>query len=40
MTVTFDAIPNVKMGSAAVNAALTFTIGMSLQSAPEFGTES
>lgn len=40
MTVTFDAIPNVKMGSAAVNGALTFTVGMSLQSAPEFGTES
>ena len=40
MTVTFDAIPNVKMGSAAVNSALTFTVGMSLQSAPEFETES
>lgn len=28
----FDAIPNVKMGGAAVNGALTFSIGMSLQS--------
>ncbi|WP_053983428.1 phage tail tube protein [Niameybacter massiliensis] len=40
MTVTFDAIPSVKLGSAAVNGALTFSISMSIQSEPEFGTAS
>lgn len=38
MTVTFDAIPSVKLGGAAINGALTFSIGMSLQSEPVFAT--
>lgn len=32
LTATFTAIPNVKMGGAAVNGALAYTVGMSLQS--------
>lgn len=32
LTASFSAIPNVKMGGAGSNAALTYTIGMSLQS--------
>ena len=36
LTATFSAIPNVKMGSAAVNGALTYSMGMSLQSEIEF----
>lgn len=37
MTVTFDAIPSVKMGGAAVNGSLTYTVSMSIQSEPVFG---
>lgn len=36
MVATFAAIPNVKMGGAAVNGALTYSISMSLQSEIEF----
>lgn len=32
LSAIFSAIPNVKMGGAAVNGALTYSIGMSLQS--------
>lgn len=36
MAVTFDAIPSVKMGGAAVNGSLTYSISMNIQSEPVF----
>lgn len=36
LVASFAAIPNVKMSGASTNAALTYTIGMSLQSEIEF----
>lgn len=33
LTATFSAIPNIKLGGGGVNAAVNFTINMSLQSA-------
>lgn len=36
LTATFTAIPNVKLGGGGINAALNFTINMSLQSAITF----
>lgn len=36
LAATFTAIPNIKLSGGAVNAAVNFTINMSLQSAIEF----